>query len=101
MGGDDQFVKAEFDNQWYVRFLGSRVGRQHGNRRRGRPDTQSIEYPLLRVLLHGRCGNVAGHCVARLRRTKVGPQVYVPETGETFAAGGKALFKQSFELRYP
>jgi outer membrane protein insertion porin family len=102
LGGNDQYIKGEFNNQWYVPLAGDLVlaastssGVLDGLTR------NPVDIPYFDYFFMGGAGLSLGTPLRGYDELKVGPQVRSATTGEVFAAGGKTLFKQSFELRYP
>jgi outer membrane protein insertion porin family len=102
LGGNDQYIKGEFDNQWYVPITGQLV--LAANTETGALDglTRNVhDIPYFDYFFMGGAGLSLGTALRGYDELKVGPQAVSPSTGEVFAVGGKTLFKQSFELRYP
>ncbi|MFZ5434263.1 MAG: outer membrane protein assembly factor BamA, partial [Calditrichota bacterium] len=96
LGGNDQFIKAELSSQWYVPIAGQLVmtslteaGALDGLTRRTR------DIPYYDYFFMGGAGLSLGTALRGYEDTDVGPQ-----SGK-YAIGGKTLFKQSFEMRYP
>jgi outer membrane protein insertion porin family len=96
VGGNDQFVKSELHTQWYVPLVGSLVmqsstdiGLLDGLTRNPR------DIPYFDYFFMGGAGLSLGTALRGYDERDVGPQ----KLG--FPVGGKTLFKQSFELRYP
>lgn len=94
--GDDQFVKAELTNQWYLPVAGSltlastsELGALDGLTR----NVQDV--PYFDYFFMGGAGLSLGTALRGYDEREVGPQ------SGGFPVGGKTLFKQSFELRYP
>lgn len=96
LGGNDQFVKSEFSSQWYVPLAGQLVMATTTNvglLDRLTRDPQDI--PYFDYFFMGGAGLSLGTALRGYDEREVGPQ----QLG--FPVGGKTLFKQSFELRYP
>jgi outer membrane protein insertion porin family len=94
--GDDQFVKQELTNQWYLPLAGSLVlastselGALDGLTR----DVQDV--PYFDYFFMGGAGLSLGTGLRGYDEREVGPQ------SGSFPVGGKTMFKQSFEMRYP
>ena len=96
LGGDDQFAKLQLTGQWYVPVVGDLVlatntetGALDGLTRNPR------DIPYLNYFFMGGAGLSLGTPLRGYDEREVGPQ------SGGYAVGGKTLFKQSFELRYP
>ena len=96
LGGDDQFVKGELKHQWYLPMAGqftlattTELGLLDGLTR----NQQDI--PYFDYFFMGGAGLSLGTGLRGYDEREVGPQ------SGGFPVGGKTLFKQSFELRYP
>lgn len=117
VGGDDQYVKAEFNNHWYVPLAGQLVlaastetGALDGLTR------NPLDIPYFDYFFMGGAGLSLGAPLRGYDERIVGPLKIVEDngtvrylnfppswvpTGRMYPQGGKVLFKQSFELRYP
>jgi outer membrane protein insertion porin family len=96
LGGDDQFVKAQLTNQWYIPVIGDLV--LAANTETGVLDgltRNPQDIPYLNYFFMGGAGLSLGTPLRGYDEREVGPQ------SGGYAVGGKTLFKQSFELRYP
>ncbi|MFH1011295.1 MAG: outer membrane protein assembly factor BamA [bacterium] len=96
LGGHDQFIKANLSSQWYLPLpLGfvlvslSEVGALDGLTR----DPRDI--PYFDYFFMGGSGLSLGTSLRGYDERAVGPQ------SGSYAVGGKTLFKQSMELRFP
>jgi outer membrane protein insertion porin family len=94
--GDDQFVKAHLTTTWYLPVAGSltlastsEAGALDGLTR----DLRDI--PYFDYFFMGGAGLSLGTGLRGYDEREVGPQ------SGGYAVGGKTMFKQSFELRYP
>lgn len=96
LGGNDQYLKTQMTNQWYVPVIGQLVlatsteaGALDGLT--ANPDN----IPYFDYFFMGGAGLSLGTALRGYGEGKVGPQ------SGSYATGGKTMFKQSFELRYP
>lgn len=96
LGGNDQFLKGEFSTQWYMPLgrqlvLSSRseLGALDGLTR------DPADIPYYDYFFMGGAGLSLGTGLRGYDEREVGPQ------SGGYAVGGKTLFKQSLELRYP
>ncbi|MBI5059078.1 outer membrane protein assembly factor BamA [candidate division KSB1 bacterium] len=94
--GDDQYAKAQVTNTWYLPVAGSltlastnELGALDGLTR----DLHDI--PYFDYFFMGGAGLSLGTGLRGYDEREVGPQ------SGGYAVGGKTMFKQSFELRYP
>jgi outer membrane protein insertion porin family len=96
LGGNDQFVKANLSTQWYVPLVGQLV--LATNTEAGALDgltRNQQDIPYFDYFFMGGAGLSLGTALRGYEERDVGPQ------SGGYADGGKTLFKQSFELRYP
>jgi outer membrane protein insertion porin family len=96
LGGDDQFAKLQLTGQWYVPVVGDLV--LAANTETGVLDgltRNPRDIPYLNYFFMGGAGLSLGTPLRGYDEREVGPQ------SGGYAVGGKTLFKQSFELRYP
>jgi outer membrane protein insertion porin family len=96
LGGDDQFGKLQLTGQWYVPVVGDLV--LAANTETGVLDgltRNPRDVPYLNYFFMGGAGLSLGTPLRGYDERQVGPQ------SGGYAVGGKTLFKQSFELRYP
>ena len=96
LGGDDQFAKLQLTGQWYVPVVGDIV--LAANTETGVLDgltRNPRDIPYLNYFFMGGAGLSLGTPLRGYDERQVGPQ------SGGYAVGGKTLFKQSFELRYP
>lgn len=94
--GDDKFGKIELTNQWYLPLAGSMVlasTNEFGVLDGLSKDLRAI--PYFDYFFMGGAGLSLGTGLRGYDEREVGPQ------SGGFPVGGKTLFKQSFELRYP
>ncbi len=94
--GDDQFGKIELTNQWYVPVAGDLT--MYAATDIGTLDALSgdlLDVPYFDFFFMGGSGLSLGTQLRGYEEREVGPQ----RLG--YPVGGKTLFKQSFELRYP
>ncbi|RPH95338.1 outer membrane protein assembly factor BamA [candidate division KSB1 bacterium] len=96
LAGDDKFVKANISNNWYLPVVGdlvlatnSEVGALDGLTR----DPHNI--PYFDYFFMGGAGLSLGTSLRGYDESEVGPQ------SGGYAVGGKTMFKQSAELRFP
>lgn len=96
LGGNDQYVKTQLNHQWYVPIVdqlvlatGTEMGALDGLT--VNPDN----IPYFDYFFMGGAGLSLGTALRGYGEGKVGPQ------SGSYATGGKTMFKQSFELRYP
>jgi outer membrane protein insertion porin family len=96
LGGNDQYVKAEIDNTWYVPIAGDLVlaANTHSGALDGLTRNQQ-DIPYFDYFFMGGTGQILGTALRGYKDGEVGPQSGI------YAVGGKTLFKQSFEFRYP
>ncbi len=97
MGGNNQFIKAELSNQWYVPVVGNLTLMASSNL--GVLDALTANPNDIRYFdffFMGGSGLTLGTPLRGYKEQDVGPQ-----TLRGYPVGGKTLFKQSFELRYP
>jgi outer membrane protein insertion porin family len=95
-GGNDQFIKAEFNNQWYVPIVGNLV--MMADNEIGALDglTRNMDdIPYFDYFFMGGAGLSLGTSLRGYDEREVGPQ------SGSYPVGGKTLFKQSSEFRYP
>lgn len=95
-GGDDQFIKGEIKNQWYVPLVGSlvlanttEIGALDGLTR------DLTDIPYYDFFFMGGAGLSLGTGLRGYDESEVGPQ------SGGYPVGGKTLFKHSAELRLP
>ncbi|MCB1061078.1 MAG: outer membrane protein assembly factor BamA [Calditrichaeota bacterium] len=96
MLGDDNFFKSELGTQWYSPLLGDLVlvsDTKAGVVERLSSDPRDI--PYFDYFFMGGAGLSLGTSLRGYDEGDVGPQ------SGSFALGGKTMFKQSLELRYP
>ncbi len=94
--GDDQFFKAELGSQWYSPILGDLV--LVSDTRVGAVELLSSnqrDIPYFDYFFMGGSGLSLGTSLRGYDERDVGPQ------SGGYPVGGKTMFKQSFELRYP
>jgi outer membrane protein insertion porin family len=96
LGGDDQFLKGELSNRWFIPVIGKLVMVSETNMGvlEQLRNEQSV-IPYFDYFFMGGSGLSLGTSLRGYDERDVGPQ------SGSFAIGGKTLFKQSFELRYP
>ncbi|MBK6766858.1 MAG: outer membrane protein assembly factor BamA [bacterium] len=94
--GDDQFFKNEIGSQWYAPLLGdlvlvsdTKVGVVE------QLSSSSRDIPYFDYFFMGGSGLSLGTSLRGYDERDVGPQ------SGNYPVGGKTMFKQSFELRYP
>lgn len=96
LGGDDQFFKGELRNQWYTTLIGNLVLASETNLGMlERLSSDARDIPYFDYFFMGGSGLSLGTSLRGYDERDVGPQ------SAGYAIGGKTLFKQSFELRYP
>lgn len=96
MFGDDQFLKSELGTQWYSPLLGDLVlmsETKAGVVEQLSDDPRDI--PYFDFFFMGGSGLSLGTSLRGYDDRDVGPQ------SGSYALGGKTMFKQSLELRYP
>lgn len=96
MLGDDQFFKTELGNQWYSPLLGDLVlmsETKAGVLEQLSEDSRDV--PYFDYFFMGGSGLSLGTSLRGYDDRDVGPQ------SGSYALGGKTMFKQSLELRYP
>lgn len=94
--GDDQFFKNEIGSQWYSPLLGDLVlvsDTKIGAVEQLSSDSRDI--PYFDYFFMGGSGLSLGTSLRGYDERDVGPQ------SGSYPVGGKTMFKQSFELRYP
>ncbi len=94
--GDDQFFKSEVGTQWYSPLLGQLVlvsDTKVGAVERMSSDARDI--PYFDYFFMGGSGLSLGTSLRGYDERDVGPQ------SGGYPVGGKTMFKQAFELRYP
>jgi outer membrane protein insertion porin family len=97
LGGNNQFVKAELSSQWYMPVAGDLVlaaSAEAGALNSLTGKDQDI--PYFDYFFMGGAGLSLGTSLRGYDEREVGPQDRLG-----YAVGGKTMFKQSFELRYP
>jgi outer membrane protein insertion porin family len=96
LGGNDQYVKLELQHQWYVPLMGQLVLAASANA--GALDgltRNPHDIPYFDYFFMGGAGLSLGTALRGYDEREVGPQ------SGGYAVGGKTLFKESVELRYP
>ena len=94
--GDDQFFKAELGTQWYTSLMKDLVflsETKTGIVEQLSNDTRDV--PTFDRFIMGDAGLTAGVPLRGYTERDIGPQ------SGSYPIGGKTMFKQSFELRYP
>jgi outer membrane protein insertion porin family len=96
LGGNDQFIKGEIKNQWFEGILGDLVLVSETNFGMVEAlSSDSRDIAFFDYFFMGGAGLSLGTSLRGYDEQDVGPQ----SSGDPI--GGKAMFKQSFELRYP
>ncbi|MBC8204423.1 MAG: outer membrane protein assembly factor BamA [FCB group bacterium] len=97
LGGADQYHKHIFSSEWYVPLIGKFVLYSHSKMGvlNGLTDN-SQDIPYLEYFFMGGSGLQLGESLRGYDEREIGP---LPVSG--YYPGGKTMFKQTFELRFP